>query len=1081
YTDPVTQLTFEGIERPLDMDHPEGDGLRFPGLLDGKVVATREAYFVVTDNDPLDGNTIESNGIGPLNVRIDMWGLQYSDILNQDFIIWWQKFTNVGSDTLYEVFVGLAGDPDIPEQGGAEWTDDYSVFIQRGDPHIAEKLADTTDARLLWDLAIIWDGDDKAEGLVSSGLAWIGLKALKTPNTQTADGIDNDLDGITDEGFDGFDNDGDGEIDEEDEQEEMGVTNYFAYPYDFDAGSDNDAYFNQIRAGFGEDSDVTGYQEAPHDDDIWQKPYAYGPDITIVMTSGPFKMAPGQSLEFVFADIIGVSELDVLTNARTAQRLFNAGFKASAPPDEPIVHGVAADRKITLYWDAFPSEFSIDPNTGNNTFQGYRIYKSTDRGATWGNPITDGRGNVVFFKPQVIYDLQDDISGLFAYGSPEVYYDLGGNSGLQYSYTDENVMNGVEYWYAVSAYDSQDGIVPPLENAPKKSRIDALTSGNNTVILIPQARQTGWEDGMIELQHLEGFSTAELLFNVYDPAEFSGYDYLLTITDDMDSMDDTTKSFSVLNNNIFTVSTEISKSGTKLPHRNIMEGSVIVTSPANEEFMEDVDYAIDITTGKIYALEDTASVSPQALEKGTAYTVSYKYYPIFESSILAGEASNPSFQGIRLLVTDWDDIDQDQEKTYWYNPDNPDSKAETNWILTAAPFLAGKGNPDDYEIRLSDTDSTAVIAPPGAKLPLTIWNITDNVQIEKVAANPTAQPGETVVPIVDGLELMIFEVPNWQTNQTITWKFKLQSPEPASLDSSEQTFVICDTTRGNSQYDGGEPYNDFGTDGLPSELEPGYDADENPDPSGDDYDADNNPNGTEGNGEYEEGEPYVDCYADTSSGINQLSDQINTFVTNMTQTLIDSLPCLFTPTELETTYSDIIPWPFFDEITLEFDSLWVLTVEISATVLCDTSVSPVVGDIVRIGTTKPLTTDDVYLIQTSASKATLTTKKQLKNIKVVPNPYIVTSAPEQNIEIKEVQFHNLPEACTIRIFTIAGELVRVIEHRENSSGWRGPSIEAWDLRSYNEQEIAFGIYIFHVEAKEASKTFSTTGKFAIIR
>jgi hypothetical protein len=89
---------------------------------------------------------------------------------------------------------------------------------------------------------------------------------------------------------------------------------------------------------------------------------------------------------------------------------------------------------------------------------------------------------------------------------------------------------------------------------------------------------------------------------------------------------------------------------------------------------------------------------------------------------------------------------------------------------------------------------------------------------------------------------------------------------------------------------------------------------------------------------------------------------------------------------------------------------------------------------------------------------------------------------ETNVETKEIQFHNLPERCTIRIFTIAGELVQIIEHEIGSKGWRGPAIEAWDLRTYNNQEVAFGIYIFHVEAEGTNgKTFSELGKFAIIR
>jgi S-formylglutathione hydrolase FrmB len=59
-----------------------------------------------------------------------------------------------------------------------------------------------------------------------------------------------------------------------------------------------------------------------------------------------------------------------------------------------------------------------------------------------------------------------------------------------------------------------------------------------------------------------------------------------------------------------------------------------------------------------------------------------------------------------------------------------------------------------------------------------------------------------------------------------------------------------------------EPWRDHGTDGVPSSMEPGYNAATNPDPTGDDYDRQFNPAGTEGNFTYEMGEPYDDLGVD---------------------------------------------------------------------------------------------------------------------------------------------------------------------------------------------------------------------------
>lgn len=57
---------------------------------------------------------------------------------------------------------------------------------------------------------------------------------------------------------------------------------------------------------------------------------------------------------------------------------------------------------------------------------------------------------------------------------------------------------------------------------------------------------------------------------------------------------------------------------------------------------------------------------------------------------------------------------------------------------------------------------------------------------------------------------------------------------------------------------GHEPYEDCGPDGLCDPQEPGYDPETNPDPNQDDYDYQLNPGGLEGNHRYDPGEPFKD-------------------------------------------------------------------------------------------------------------------------------------------------------------------------------------------------------------------------------
>ena len=68
---------------------------------------------------------------------------------------------------------------------------------------------------------------------------------------------------------------------------------------------------------------------------------------------------------------------------------------------------------------------------------------------------------------------------------------------------------------------------------------------------------------------------------------------------------------------------------------------------------------------------------------------------------------------------------------------------------------------------------------------------------------------------------------------------------------------------------GREPFEDTGEDGVPSALEPGYEAGVDEDPAGDDYDPQYNPAGTEGDHRYQLGEPFDDVGLDGVPGTAQ--------------------------------------------------------------------------------------------------------------------------------------------------------------------------------------------------------------------
>jgi len=106
----------------------------------------------------------------------------------------------------------------------------------------------------------------------------------------------------------------------------------------------------------------------------------------------------------------------------------------------------------------------------------------------------------------------------------------------------------------------------------------------------------------------------------------------------------------------------------------------------------------------------------------------------------------------------------------------------------------------------------------------------------------------------------------------------------------------------------------------------------------------------------------------------------------------------------------------------------------------------------------------------------VTPESNLKNVGVVPNPYFVRSNFKETKHLRQIRFTNLTTNCIIKIFTISGEHVSTIEHESESSGnaW-------WDMRTVNNQEVAPGLYLFHVQEKGTGNNESFIGKFAVIR
>lgn len=220
----------------------------------------------------------------------------------------------------------------------------------------------------------------------------------------------------------------------------------------------------------------------------------------------------------------------------------------------------------------------------------------------------------------------------------------------------------------------------------------------------------------------------------------------------------------------------------------------------------------------------------------------------------------------------------------------------------------------------------------------------------------------------------------------------------------------------------------------------------------------------------------VDTSVGSDLGLTEIP--VNFTVTNMeTGELVQFIFLDKDDTKTVTSGDEIIPLipltPAYSSIG--YGTTWRIKFE-------GTGTSPQANDQFTIVFSNPFGNDDVFEFKTlqSAGIDNAKGKKDIDKIAVVPNPYVLTNileprnANNSGRGERVITFINLPQICTIRIFNIRGHLVDIIEH----NGSQTDGVEKWDLTSQDGIDIAYGVYIFHVDAKGLGEKI---GRFAVIK
>jgi hypothetical protein len=99
------------------------------------------------------------------------------------------------------------------------------------------------------------------------------------------------------------------------------------------------------------------------------------------------------------------------------------------------------------------------------------------------------------------------------------------------------------------------------------------------------------------------------------------------------------------------------------------------------------------------------------------------------------------------------------------------------------------------------------------------------------------------------------------------------------------------------------------------------------------------------------------------------------------------------------------------------------------------------------------TTSDILTVKNDNETA----KEALDLINIVPNPYYGYSPYEENQLDNLVKITNLPQKCTISIYSVNGNLIRRFKKDSQLT------YQEWDLKNQYLIPIASGVYIIHIK------------------
>lgn len=817
-------------------------------------------------------------------------------------------------------------------------------------------------------------------------------------------------------------------------------------------------------------------------------PYSLAPgDRRIILCSGPFSLAPGDTQEVVVGTVAGLGS-DRLSSVsvmkfydKFVQNTYDVLFAVPKPPAPPDVKYVELDGSVMFEWGSNASRVIQTERTvnqpGTYAFEGYNVYQFPSASST----LADAKRIATFdllTDPTVVLDEQFDIASGQILLKPVQF---GTNSGISrfFEFKQDYVKdiprlnNGSEYYIGVTAYSiSKTDFLPiSLESAPQ------------VFTVVPQKPKPGLRYGPgpgnnIRTTH-NGTASGGPKVTLVDPSATTGHQY---------------EAF-------FSLRSEI-----RNPDGDWVAASMVSRKARRNNFGSPdtmTGSSIDIaavygTTGGNYELHCVLNLNSvdDAFSDGIRMTLPAGIHiidvPIFtagNTGAVNGGVIEPVVAGQTIVLGD---------TTHPYTGNGPFGGGE-EWVI----YVSGLALPSTIEWKIFDDGygqpldaegTTTVTALGNLSRVAEYWNVKDantgvlKLENQSVVNGADLFPrrddvltnlGTGADPIVDGFQISMLDVVYKAPTEYLSVEL---TPGPGSTtrlteNSSTSTLDIQNYTIFSGVISS-KAIDNFGagTNDI-NELQKDYELR---------FTGVWDSTVVGGQKRYfvASGGQMATIFSTVTGAAGLASHPMNPNP-GVAQPFLIRIPfevwCKDDNRQVNLAFRDRVQTPTanpfyawninnrmyavivnsaYNETTPtppDANATWVL-------VMYGTHAS--LGDVVTVTYANPVqvAVDKWTFSTTAPTVSTETAKSDVSKINVFPNPYYAFNPREISRTSRFVTFNHLPQRATIRIFNLAGQLVRTLQKDTPSQYFD------WNLANDSNFPVASGMYIVHVDMPDLGAT-----------